>query len=355
MTMLSLIAWIFLVQSQAAPGPQTTAGSSVQAATSPAAAEFPTPRNAKERMDLATKVNGLQGLNVPWHLKAAYQLFGPDGKETEKGTYEEWRVNAQQYRIALQGPTQSKEEYGTDHGTFRTGDHGWLRRPLSSIQRMIERPISLPANPENSALVNYERDFGVGKRPCTALPGTGPDKTPENSTSYCFAPMNAILFYSTTSDGTMETLYQEIALSHGHYFARDLQLFLLGQPWMKVHIDTLEPLSAVGMNALQVPADASLVTAPVALEKITSGRLIKRVEPQYPSEAEQQRVQGTVIVTGVIGKDGHVTQLEILGGPAMFQKAAIDCVRRWVFTPFLLEGKPVDVETDIIVNFRLRP
>jgi hypothetical protein len=83
-------------------------------------------------MELATKVNGLQGLNVPWHLKAAYQLFGPDGKETEKGTCEEWRVNAQQYRIALQGPTQSKEEYGTDHGTFRTGDRGWLRRPLSS-------------------------------------------------------------------------------------------------------------------------------------------------------------------------------------------------------------------------------
>jgi len=354
MTMLSLIALIFLVQSQAAAGPQTTAASSGQAATSAAAAEFPTPKNAKERMELATKVNGLQGLDVPWHLKATYQFFGPDGKPTEKGTYEEWRVNAQQYRIALHGPTESKEEYGTDHGTFRTGDHGWLRRPLSSFQWMIERPISLPANLEKSALANYERDFGAGKRPCTALLGSGADKTSQNSASYCFASTNAILFYSTTPGGAMETLYQEIALSHGQYFARDLQLFLLEKPWLKVHIDTLEPLSAVGLNALQVPADASLVTAPAAVrEEITSGRLIKRVEPRYPPEAERQRVQGTVIVTRIIGKDGRLTQLQILGGPAMFQQAAIDCVRQWVFTPFLLEGKPVDVETDIIVNFFL--
>ncbi len=58
-------------------------------------------------MELATKVNGLKGLDVPWHLKATYQVFGPDGKQTEKGTYEEWRVSAQQYRIALHRPSES--------------------------------------------------------------------------------------------------------------------------------------------------------------------------------------------------------------------------------------------------------
>lgn len=296
MTMLSLIALTILFQTQTAPGPPIYAGSSAQAATSATAADVPIPRDAQKRMEMASKVNGLQGLDVPWHLKATYQLFGPDSKETDKGTYEEWRVNAQQYRIALHSPTESKEVYVTSHGTFQTGDHGWLRRPLSSIQWMIERPISLPANLEKTSLVNYERDFGAGKRPCTALLDSGPDKIPQNSESFCFAPTNAILFYSTKPDGVMETLYQEIALSRGHYFARDLQLFLLGQPWVKVHIDTLEPLDSAGMNALQVPADASPLTAPVAvLEQITSGRLIKRVEPRYPSEAERQRVEGTVI------------------------------------------------------------
>ena len=289
----------------------------------------------KNRMELATKVNGLKGLDVPWHLKATYQVFGPDGKQTEKGTY---------------------EEYGTDHGTFRTGDHGWLRRPLSSIPWMIERPIPVPANLEKTTLANYERDFGLGNRPCTAVLAPGSNNTPQNSASYCFTPTNAILFYSTTPGRAMETLYQEIAVSHSHYFARDLQLFLMGQPWMKVHIDTLEALGPAGMNALQVPADASPVTARVAMrEEITSGRLIKRVEPQYPPEAERQHVHGTVIVNGIIGKDGHLTQLQILGGPALLQQAALDCVRKWVFTPFLLEGKPVEVETDIDVNFFRAP
>jgi hypothetical protein len=76
-------------------------------------------------MDLARKVNGLQRLDVRWHLKANYEVFAADGKSSDTGTYEEWRVNAKQYRIALHGSSVSVEEYGTDHGVFRAGEQDW--------------------------------------------------------------------------------------------------------------------------------------------------------------------------------------------------------------------------------------
>jgi hypothetical protein len=81
-----------------------------------------TPRDAKERMELAEKVNGLQGLDISWHLKASYEVVGTDGKSTDTGTYEEWRVSAKQYRVALHSPSISVEEYGTSMESSRRGN-----------------------------------------------------------------------------------------------------------------------------------------------------------------------------------------------------------------------------------------
>ena len=76
--------------------------------------------------------------------------------------------------------------------------------------------------------------------------------------------------------------------------------------------------------------------------------------PEYPVAARQQGVQGTVVLNGVIGTDGHYKRLEVLAGPAMLQQPAMDAVRQWVYTPYLVEGKPVEVETDVNVVFALQ-
>ena len=101
-----------LAQSTIVPAPPEAGGASSQPAPPASPAEVMTPKDPKERMDLARKVNGLQGLDVPWHLKASYEVFAADGKSSDTGTYEEWRVNAKQYRIALHGSSVSAEMYG---------------------------------------------------------------------------------------------------------------------------------------------------------------------------------------------------------------------------------------------------
>ena len=292
MTMLHLGVSLLLALTQAATAPEPPASvPASQAAPSTSSAEVITPKDAKERMELAEKVNGLHGLDIPWHLKASYEVFGLDGKSTDTGTYEEWHVSAKQYRLALHSPSISVEEYGTDHGVFRTGDQVWPGRPLSFIRAMITQPVA-PPNPEKITLKNYERNFSKQALLCTALIDHGANKTTQDAASYCFAPTNAILFYSG-SPGRIQTLFEHISLVHGHYFANDMQLFIGGRPWLKVHVDTLEGLGPAALSALTVPIGASPVTARVdVMGEVTQGRLIKNMVPAYPVAARQQGVQG---------------------------------------------------------------
>ena len=351
-----LISFLGFAQAQATPpGPPAPVTAPSQAAPSTNSGEMVTPTDPKERMELAQKVNGLHGLDIPWHLKASYEVFGLDGKSTDKGTYEEWRVSAKQYRLALHSPTVSAEEYGTDHGVFRTGDQGWPGRPLSSIRAMIAQPVLPPVHPEKTVLQNYERSFGKLKLQCTALVDQGAKQKMEDAPSYCFASTNAILFYSGSFSRMYQTLFEHISLVHGYYFANDMQLFIGGRPWLKLHIDALEGLGPAGFSALTVPEGASPVTARLDVPgEITQGYLTNKILPVYPATAKQQGVQGRVILNGIIGTDGRYKRLDVLAGPPMLQQAALDAVRQWVYTPYLRDGKPIEVETDISVVFALQ-
>jgi TonB family protein len=357
--MRSLILVILLTSSlgfaQAQETPPAPADPSSQAAPARGPADVTTPTDPKERMQLAEKVNGLHGLDIPWHLKASYEVFGVDGKLTDTGTFEEWHVNAKQYRVALHSPTISAEEYGTDHGVFRTGDQNWPGRPLSLISKMIMRPVFPPEQPDRIMLQNYERSFGKQKLQCTALINREAKQTIQDAASYCFASVNAVLFYSGSFSKMQQTLFEHIVIVHGQYFANGMQLFIGGQPWLKLHVDTLDGLGPAGFSALTVPADALPVAVRMYLAaETTPGHLITKSVPVYPAVAKQQGVQGTVILTGVIGTDGHFKKIDVLAGPPMLQQAAVDTVKKWAYTPFLREGKPVEVETDINVVFALQ-
>ena len=78
---------------------------------------------------------------------------------------------------------------------------------------------------------------------------------------------------------------------------------------------------------------------------------IHRVEPVYPALAKQARVQGTVEIEAVIGIDGRLREIHVKSGPPLLIKAATDAVRQWVYEPTLLNGEPVEVITQIDINF----
>jgi len=86
---------------------------------------------------------------------------------------------------------------------------------------------------------------------------------------------------------------------------------------------------------------------------VAQGYRIKFVQPNYPPLARQARIQGQVILQAEISKDGLITNLQLISGHAMLAPAAIEAVRQWRYKPYLLNGEPVAVETQVIVNFSL--
>jgi protein TonB len=86
---------------------------------------------------------------------------------------------------------------------------------------------------------------------------------------------------------------------------------------------------------------------------VQAANLIRKITPTYPPLAKQARIQGTVRFTAVIGKDGTIQNLQLVTGHPLLVAAAQEAVKQWQYKPTLLNGEPVEVVTQIDVNFTL--
>jgi periplasmic protein TonB len=86
---------------------------------------------------------------------------------------------------------------------------------------------------------------------------------------------------------------------------------------------------------------------------VVSGLLLRKVNPTYPPLARQARIQGVVILQAQISKEGNIQNLQLISGHPMLAPAAIEAVKQWKYKPYLLNGEPVEVETQVQVNFTL--
>ncbi len=82
-------------------------------------------------------------------------------------------------------------------------------------------------------------------------------------------------------------------------------------------------------------------------------KLIRHPTPVYPQEAKAARITGTVRLNAVIGKDGKIQDLMVASGHPLLVQAAMDAVKHWVYQPTLLDGRPVEIATQIDVTFSL--
>ena len=87
--------------------------------------------------------------------------------------------------------------------------------------------------------------------------------------------------------------------------------------------------------------------------KVQAALLIHEVDPEYPKLARQARVDGAVLLTAIIARDGTVQNLVLVSGNPLLVHAAVDAVKQWVYKPTYLNGVPVEVLTEVEVNFHL--
>ena len=86
---------------------------------------------------------------------------------------------------------------------------------------------------------------------------------------------------------------------------------------------------------------------------VVAAQLIHKRQPVYPVLAKMARIQGSVRLEAIISTDGRIQNLQVLSGHPMLLKAALDAVAEWRYQPTQLNGEPVEVKTEIVVNFTL--
>lgn len=110
-----------------------------------------------------------------------------------------------------------------------------------------------------------------------------------------------------------------------------------------LHTDPVQPV-------IKGPAEA---TRKLVISHMQESMLISRVEPKYPPLAIASRTEGPVVLAAVIGRDGRIENLRLVSGHPLLAKAALDAVQQWRYRPTVLNGQPVEVETQITVKFTL--
>jgi protein TonB len=86
---------------------------------------------------------------------------------------------------------------------------------------------------------------------------------------------------------------------------------------------------------------------------MSPGMLVRRMEPRYPPAAIAARIEGPVKIKAIINREGIIEQAEVLSGSPLLTRAALEAIREWRYRPYMLNGVPVEVETQITVNFVL--
>ncbi len=113
-------------------------------------------------------------------------------------------------------------------------------------------------------------------------------------------------------------------------------------------------LGSLGTPTAAIPPPPTPApTRPLRVSQIAEANIVQRVQPQYPQIARMAGLQGAVRLRAIISKTGTIENLTVMGGPPMLIAAAVDAVKQWRYRPYLLNGEPIEVETEITVNFTL--
>jgi TonB family protein len=106
----------------------------------------------------------------------------------------------------------------------------------------------------------------------------------------------------------------------------------------------------------QTSAGGPQATRPMRMrvsQGVAQGMAISKVPPIYPADAKAARIQGSVVISVTIGKDGNIQSEHLVSGHPLLAPAAMDAVKQWKYRPYILNGNSVEVDTQITVNFKL--
>lgn len=303
------------------------------------------PPDPKQLMLEAAKINGLTGADVtPWHLKSTFQVLDQNGKITDSGTYEEFWVASTKYRRTIATSTFAQTDYGTDKGVLRSGRREQPPALIIDIRREFVDPILNQQAIAQQSFGLSTQELNDEKLNCLRIV----DLPVDPGRGWCVQEGKPLLRKSTSTGESLQVIHGQFVLFGGHFIAGDLQFLQSGRLSLTAHLDSIEPLDP-SVN-LDPSADAVLLHRRINVSAgVAVGMLKKHDPPEYPADVN---VSGRVTLLAIIGVDGRVEELRVISGHPMLRQAALDAVRKWTYRPFLLNNEPVEVMTQINVDFK---
>jgi len=286
-------------------------------------------------------LNGLQSTDLlPWHIVVTYDQLDEHGNNVHSGVYEEYWAGTKKYKRIYKSDDLNQTDYATEKGLYRRGDQRWPDRAQSEARSEVIDPFFYAFTLQGFHGTNVERTFSGYKLQCVAIEK---DSSISDPTQYCFEPGSSILRYDR-GFGWFQTVYNRIVPFQGRSLAQEVEVTDGGKPYLKLRVDTIELISHV--------EDADFLPPPYAVgplgDRVSGVRptpVNVSSRPQWPARLQTQHF--TVRVEIVIGKDGHVIGAHAVSGPPEGYKACEGAVRKWIFKPYLVLDKPVEVEQKV--------
>lgn len=313
----------------------------------------------KQRLALARQETMLDADGmVPWHMKFAIQLQDKKGATTEQGTVDELWVSPQKRKVVYDLPSFKGTELFLADEVYRTKGLDVVPVTVEELLTELLHPLGSAGEVDQSAPELRKHKFGKVELECIMLsqPAPGVAFPPLGLfPTYCF-DLDKPTLRMTFDLGSMAFVRNQVGTFRGHSVATQLTLEENDLKVATGQVLTLATMTPHDQDFVPTSEMEKAENEPVALGSVlTAGRVLNKVPPRYPDSDKQRHVQGTVVLHAIIKPDGTIRSLQVVSTPdPSLALAAIEAVRQWRYTPYLLNGKPRAVKTKVVVNFAMR-
>jgi TonB family protein len=311
-----------------------------------------------EKLHRATALNSIDDATMkPWHLKLSFQLFDAKGNPAEKGMIAEWWEGPSNEKTVYTSPSYTSTEIRTKDGFYRSKGTSYVPSFLESILRQVVNPMPTEPDIVDSKPDLRKETFGKAAMDCIMLA--------QQIKNVAYAPLGLFPTYCFDRDtdslrvsydfGSQLIVRNKLGRFQQRSVAVDQTILQNSITTITGHVEALESI---------VPNESELARSE-GLEKVNPeptmvasgvvrGLKISGTDPLYPQISRRDHVSGTVILRALIGSDGHIHSLKVISTPdANLAIASLTAVRQWTYKPYLLNGEPVAVDTQITVNFAI--
>ena len=321
------------------------------------------PASLRQRLEQTSSETNLdqEGL-LPWHLKLDVKLLQTSTQKAGQGTIEMWWQNPKSYRIQYVLPDYNAVYLRQPTGEYRTADQDSPSLIADSLLNQAIHPLSLTPAAPNEAPELRSNKFGKIALDCIMLSkqlkpnGDSRVRLPPVLPlglfpTYCLNPGTSTLRV-TFSLGSQAVIRNSVGVFQKKSVSTETALYEGASQVAVSHATSLRS-EAFPANFFEPSADLTNVDKiPKLSGGVLAGTILKKTPPIYPESAKQNHLSGLVVLHAIIGRDGHIHQLEVMSAPdGDLALASLDAVRTWVYKPYLLNGRATEVDSTITVNF----